>query len=89
DGDFDKINYLLEPSYASLYKTSFKSRVKNLLLAPNASSIEHGFTGAAPINTNFGAIGLSAISDGVGGYFTVTKRETINNSAGGYERNRL
>lgn len=89
DGDFDKINYLLEPSYASLYKTSFKSRVKNLLLAPNASSIEHGFTGAAPINTSFGAIGLSAISDGVGGYFTVTKRETINNSAGGYERNRL
>ncbi|MCV5888454.1 hypothetical protein OFN71_35125, partial [Escherichia coli] len=54
DGDFDKINYLLEPSYASLYKTSFKSRVKDLLLAPNASSIEHGFTGAAPINTNFG-----------------------------------
>ncbi|HCM1918413.1 TPA: hypothetical protein N3A33_004424, partial [Salmonella enterica subsp. salamae serovar 28:r:e,n,z15] len=39
--------------------------------------------------TNFGTVGISAISDGTGGAFRLTKRSTNNTSIGGYERNRL
>ena len=89
DGNLNNIGYLIEPEYASVYKPSYKSRVKNLVKISDASDIINGYVGAAPINTNFGISGLTAVSDGTGGSFTLTKRTTNNTALGGYERNRL
>ncbi|HCP0046726.1 TPA: hypothetical protein OCF46_005233, partial [Escherichia coli] len=89
DGNLNNIGYLIEPEYASVYKPSYKSRVKNLVKISDASDIINGYVGAAPINSNFGISGLTAVSDGTGGSFTLTKRTTNNTAAGGYERNRL
>ncbi|MEF6823487.1 phage head-binding domain-containing protein [Escherichia coli] len=89
DGNLNNIGYLIEPEYASVYKPSYKSRVKNLVKISDASDIINGYVGAAPINSNFGISGLTAVSDGTGGSFTLTKRTTNNTASGGYERNRL
>lgn len=89
DGNLSQLGYLIEPEYASVYKPSYKSRVKNIIKVPDASVIIKGYVGPAPINTNFGVDGLTAISNGSGGAFSLTKRITDNTSAGGYERNRL
>lgn len=89
DGDLDKISYLIETQYAGVYKPSYSSRVKNLLKVFDASSIVTGFDSSAPVNTSFGTVGISAISDETGGSIRLTKRATNNTSEGGYERNRL
>ncbi|MCV5403596.1 hypothetical protein OFM88_29000, partial [Escherichia coli] len=52
-------------------------------------NIKSGYTGTAPINTNFGTSGISATSDGSGGSYVLTKIATGNTSDRGYERNRL
>lgn len=88
DGEPAPTSRLIEGAYASVYKTSYKSRTRNLIVTPTASSIVTGFEAPAPVNTNFGTTGLSATSNGTGGLVRLTKRATDNTSAS-YERNRL
>lgn len=88
DGEPAPTSRLIEGAYASVYKTSYKRRTRNLIVNPIASSIVTGFEGAAPVSTNFGTIGITAASNGTGGAIRLTKRTTDNTSAS-YERNRL
>ncbi|WP_224688867.1 phage head-binding domain-containing protein [Escherichia fergusonii] len=89
DGDNAITNRLIESSFASMYKPSYKSRAINLIKNGSAENIKSGYTGTAPINTNFGTSGISATSDGSGGSYVLTKIATGNTSDRGYERNRL
>lgn len=89
DGAPELISHLIDGPYSSFYKPSFISKVKNLLTNPTASAIQTGFSGAAPVSTNFGTSGLTASSNGTGGYIELSKRTTLNTIESGYERNRL
>lgn len=88
DGEPAPTSRLIEAAYASVYKTSYKSRTRNLIVNPTASSIVTGFEGVAPVSTNFGTSGITASSNGTGGAIRLTKRTTDNTSES-YERNRL
>lgn len=92
DGSPELTNRLLEPSYVSIYKTSYeKDGAKNLIKNPIANSIVSGYEGALPVTTNFGTTGISMQSDGSGGAYRLTKRNTTNSDSGvvTFERLRL
>lgn len=92
DGSPELTSRLLEPSYASIYKTSYdKDGAKNLIKNPIANSIVSGYEGALPVSTNFGTTGISMQSDGSGGAYRLTKRNTTNSDSGSvtFERLRL
>lgn len=94
EGSFDvsAMTQMIEPVLATQYKPSYLNRAKNLIKLYDASSVVSGFSGAAPINDyafGLGNTNLLAQSDGSGGAITLTARNTFNDAAHFYERNKL